>query len=172
MKRNRPGGVGARGREPYNLRLREPILRGNQKIPHLDHADPRRGSQSGSTIKVLPWRPRNLNVTCIAANAEALCTWLYALGSMHLALCTWLYALGSMRSALCTWLFALGSMHLAPCTWLYALGSLHLALCAWLSALGSMHLAPCTWLYALGSMHSALRTWLHALGSTFLTLRK
>ena len=50
------------------------------------------------------------------------------LGSMHSALCTRLYALGSI----CTWLYALGSMHLALCTWLYArlyaLGSVCLTL--------------------------------------------
>ena len=66
------------------------------------------------SIKLLPWHPRNLNLTYIAANAEALCTWLYALGSM----------LGSMRLALCTRLYALGSVHSSLCAWL----SLHLAL--------------------------------------------
>ena len=166
----------------------------NLQFLYLDHADPRRGSQTRSTIKVLPRRPRKLNVTYIA---EALCAWLYALGSMHLALYTWLYALGSLHSALCTRLCALGSMHLGLCAWLYALGSMRLALCAWLYALASMHgcthLAPCTWLYALGSMQlalfalqlgsmqlgsmhlalcTALCTWLHALGSMCLTLRK
>ena len=138
-------------------------------------------------------RPRKLNSTDIAANAEAalgsmrlaLCTWLYALGSTHLALCSRLYALGSAHL-----LYALGSMHLALCTWLYALGSMHLALrtalrtWTWLYALGSMHSAlrtrlyapgsVCTWLYALGSMHlalcTALCTWLHALGSMHLAL--
>ena len=112
----------------------------------------------------------------------ALCTRLYALGSMHSALCTRLYALGSMHSALrtrlyalgcmgsmhfalCTWLYALGSMHSALCTRFYALGSMHSALRTRLYALGSMHLALCTWLYALGSMHSALCTRLCALGS-------
>ena len=116
----------------------------------------------------------------------ALCTWLYALGSMHLALCAW-----PMRSALCarlcalgsiTWLYALGSMHLALCIWLYArlyaLSPTHLALCTRLYALGSVHsalslgsmrLALCTWLYAFGSMHGSMHlaplTWLYALGS-------
>ena len=89
----------------------------NLEFLHLDHADPRRGSQTRSTIKVLPRRPRKPNKAYIGANAEAQCTWLCALGSMHLALCTW--------------------HHLALCTWLYALGSMH----------GSMHLAPCTWLF-------------------------
>ena len=117
------------------------VARGDQKSKkknleflHLDHADPR---------KVLPRGPRNLNLTYIAANAEALRAWLYALGSMHLALCTWLYALGSMHLALCTWLYALGSMHSALCTRLCALGSVHSALCTWLI---------CTWLY----LHLAL----------------
>ena len=152
----------------------------NLECWHLHRADPRRGSQSRSTIKVLPWRPR------IAARAEALRTWLYALGCMHLApthlalctrlcalgsahlaLCTRLCALGSVHSALCTWLYALGSMLSALRTWVYALGSMlsalctrlymHLALCTWLCALGSI----CTWLYALGSAHSALCTWLY-----------
>ena len=88
----------------------------NLEFLHLDHADPRRGSQSRSTIKVLPRRPTSLNLTYIAANAEALCTWLYlhlalfALGSMHLALCT----------ALCTWL---------QCTWLYVFDSAQVTPC-------------------------------------------
>ena len=69
-------------------------------------SDPRRGLQPRSTIKVLPRRPGNLNTSYIAANAEALCSWLYALGSMHLAPCV----------ALCTRLYALGSVHLALCT--------------------------------------------------------
>ena len=72
---------------------------------------------------------------------------------MHLALCTWIYALGSVHSALCTRLCALDSMHLA----LFALGSMHLALCTWLYALGSMHLAQCTWLYVLDSAQVTLR---------------
>ena len=128
---------------------------------------PAEGRKTRSTIKVLPRRPRQLNLTYIAANAEAmhlaLCTWLY----MRLALCTWLYALGSMHSGLCTalrtWLHALGSMRLALCTGLYALGSMHgsmhLALCTWLYALGSMHLAPlapCAWLYVFDSAQVAL----------------
>ena len=50
---------------------------------------------------------------------------LFALGSI----CTWLYALGSMHLALCTWLYALGSMHLAPCTWLYVFDSVQVTLC-------------------------------------------
>ena len=100
----------------------------------------------------------------------ALCTWLYALGSMHLALCTRLCALGSMHLALCTWLYArlyaFGCMHLAPCTRLYALGSVRSAIWTWLYlrltlfAWLYLHLALCTWLharlYALGSMHLAL----------------
>ena len=185
---------GSRGQ----IRNRKKIL----EFLHLDHADPRRGlrgqirnrknleflhldhagSQTRSTIQVLPRRSRKLSLPYIATNAEAICTWLYALGSMHLALCTWLYALGSMHLALCTALCtALGSMHLALCTRLCALGSMrtwlsmHLALCTRLYAPGSVHSALCTWLCALGSMHSALctrlcalgsmRTWLYALGS-------
>ena len=112
----------------------------NFKFLYLNHADPRRGSQTRSTIKVLPRRPRKLNLTYIAAHAEAMhsapCTWLHALGSMHsmhLAVCTWLYALGSMHSALCARLYVLGSMHgsmhLAPCTWLYVFDSAQVTLC-------------------------------------------
>ena len=180
-----------------DLRAGKPETAKNLESLYHDHADPRRGSRghrknrkkippfctSRSTIKVLPRRPTNLNLTYIAANAQAVCTQLYALGPVQLALCTRLYALGSVHSALCTWLYALGSMHSALCTRLYALGSMHLALCTWPYALGSMHLALCTWLYALGSMHcsmhllyalgsmhSALCSWLYALGSMYFAL--
>ena len=64
---------------------------------------------------ILPRRPRKLNSTYIAANA------------MHLVSCTWLYELGSMHLALCTSMH--GSMHLAPCTWLYVFDSAQVTLC-------------------------------------------
>ena len=121
----------------------------NLEFLHLGHADVANPIDDQSPA---PAPYRKLNLTYIAANAEALCTWLYALGSMRLALYTWLY----------TRLYALGSVHLAPCTWLHVLGSMRSALCTRLCALGSALCAlgsTCTWLYALGSMHLAPCTW-------------